>query len=77
MPAALAARATPTSPWGWKIRLYPTGARSSGIDSCEPSTSVVVSQLGICTALRGRNRTSFQLRRFSCMVTSPSAPPSM
>ena len=59
------------------MRLLPTGARSTGIESVVPRTVVVRSQAGVATAERGRSVTSSNARQFSRSVTSASAPPSM
>ena len=70
------ARAVASSPSGCSSRLNPIGARNIGMAKSQPRTLVRVSKAVVFTALRGRKRMSFQLRRFSRRVTSPSAPPS-
>ena len=59
------------------MRLLPTGARINGSSILVPSTVVLMSQLRVATAERGRNRTSSKARQFSRNVHSRSAPPSM
>ena len=59
------------------MRLLPTGARTTGKSILVPSTVVVMSQLRVATADRGRNSTSWNAREFSRSVHSRSAPPSM
>ena len=59
------------------MRLLPTGASTSGIDSGMPSTVVRKSHDGVATAQRGRNVTVSNARQFSRSVISASAPPSM
>ena len=75
MPAAEAARATATSPSGWKSRVPPVGDRMRGSAAGPPSTVVLRSRFSIAPQ-RGTKDQSSKLDRLRRSETSSSAPPS-
>ena len=76
VPAAAAARAASTSPFGKSSRVLPMGASRKGSEKRCPSTVVSRLARGEATAPRGRKSTSSKTETFERSVLSASAPPS-
>ena len=77
VPAASAARATPSSPSGWAMRMKPAGVVTTGMESSRPST-VVASPRGSCeSGTRARSPISRKPSRLSRTVWRRSVPASV
>ncbi len=74
MRSVFAARATASSPSGWKARMLDTGQRKSGAASDCPKTSVAVSTRLTSTRWRARICTRSKASRLARTVRSSFTP---